>query len=269
MHRISGSLYFPQVEGLGTTYEAYITSEFLDRFIKEQAVQTVCEYPMCTFRVPGAIGAMLARKGCDVSLATTDEDALRKAEALCTEYGVRRNVQFSRIGFDRLQSNSFDLVFHISVLPTMTRDLGMDPFECISEMSRISRRYVIITNHNLSYSVLLDRMLSFMMRKPSQFGETYLVGVIPVRHMLRRLGLEIQEEFTFDMPPWMATDLSRAVPTIRAYGIRGLAGCNATTIDSIMRKYAFIERSSLPRFLKALHAHHVALIAEKPTRDSP
>ncbi len=81
--------------------------------------------------------------------------------------------------------------------------------------------------------------------------------------MLRKLGLVIRDEFFFDIPPWTAIDFSKIFPGIRMYSTRGIAGSDNRAIDNVMRKYAFIEKSSLPRFLKGLLAHHVAIIAEK------
>ena len=264
MSQLSEIPYFPEVEGFGTTYEAYITSKFLNAFVSERKVATACEYPICTFRVPGAIGAQLAIKGCHVSLATTDAYTLQKASVLCRKYELQSRVRLAQIGVDRLEPESFDLVFHISLLPTMQRDLGIDPFSCLREMVRLSKRYIIVTNHNLHYSIPLDRILSWITQTPPQFGEVNLVGPKPLKYMLRKLGLVIQDEFFFDIPPWMAIDLSKLFPGIRMYSTQGIAGSDSRTINNAMRRYSFIEKSPLPRFLKGLLAHHVATVAEKP-----
>ena len=262
----SRTIYFPEIEGLGTTYEAYVTSRILDRFVSENGIRSVCEYPVCTFRVPGAIAMPLAIKGCRVTLATTNESALQRAEQLCKRYDVEDRVQFAKLDVDQLESESFDLVFHLSLLPTMERDLGINPYTCLREMVRLSNKYLIVTNHNLHYSIPVDRILSYATRTQPQFGDVNLVGASPVKTMLRNLGATVMKEFFFDIPPWMAIDLSKIFSGIRVYSTQNIARSDERRIDRAMLKYTFIERSSLPSAIKRVLAHHVAIIAEKPSR---
>jgi len=256
--------YYPEVEGLGTTYEAYVTAKFLSEFVTEHKIATVCEYPVCTFRAPGAIGVQLAARGCELSLATTDDNTLQKAGDLCRKYNMQGRVRLVKIGEDRIDPESFDLVFHISLISTMRKDLGMHPFSCLQEMVRLSKRYVIVTNHNLHYSILLDRILSRITRTAPQFGQVSLVGGMPVKSMLRNLGLVICDEFLFDIPPWTAIDLSKLLPDIRMFSTRGIARSDDQTIERAMQRYSIIENSAIPNAFKRLLSHHIAIVAEKP-----
>jgi len=263
MSQKSKSLYFPQIEGLGTTYEAYIAYQFMNKFVHKHKIENVCEFPVCSFRVPGIFGIQLALKGCNVTLASTNEEALEKARALCREYGVSGKVEFARVVRDHLEKEYYDLVFHISLFPTMQKELGLLPFQCLKEMVNLSKRHVIVTNHNFHYSVPLDRFLSGLTKSYPQFGELGLIGAKPVKHMMRNLGLTIRDEFFFDIPPWMAIDLLRIYSRIRMQTTRNIVESNNEAVENEMRKYSFIENSSLPLFFKGFLAHHIAIIAEK------
>lgn len=223
----------------------------------------MCEFPICTFRVPGAVSAYLAALGCEVTLATTDRTTLQRSRELFERYGLIEKARFMRIGTDRLEDESFDLVFHISLLPTMERELGIEPVSCVREMARLSRRWVLVTNHNLHYSVLLDRLLSTMTRTPTQFGNVHLVGERPVRRIFQQVGLVVRDKFLFDMPPWPALDIVKLVPRIRSRTTNGIAKSGSKTIEETMRRYSFIEIADLPTCVKTQFAHHVGIVGVK------
>src|SRR3972149_10246061 len=107
----------------------------LYKFVKERQVRQVCEYPICTFRIPGVVSAYLAALGCEVTLVTTDRKTLQRSRELFERWGLIEKARFVRIGTDRLESESFDLVFHMSLLSTIERDLGIEPMSCVREMA--------------------------------------------------------------------------------------------------------------------------------------
>jgi hypothetical protein len=260
-------LYEPEIEGFGTTYEAVHSRQMLYKFVKERHVRQVCEYPICTFRIPGIVSAYLAAADCEVTLATTDQTTLEKAKVLFKRCGLTERARFVRIGTDRLESNSFDMIFHMSLLSTIERDLGIEPVSCVREMARLSRKWVLVTNHNLHYSVFLDRAISGLRGSPTQFGDQHLVGERPVRRIFRKVGLTIRDEFLFDIPPWPALDISRFASEFRRRTTKGIANSTNETIEQTMRKYSFIESSALPRWIKTIFAHHVGIVGVKSPPD--
>jgi hypothetical protein len=106
-------------------------------------------------------------------------------------------------------------------------------------------------------------MLSSATKTLPQFGEINLVGANPVKCMLRDLDISVVDQFLFDIPPWMAIDLSKMFSNIRTITTQYITTSDNYRIDSDMWKYSFIERSQIPSSIKRIFAHHVAIVAEK------
>jgi SAM-dependent methyltransferase len=177
-----------------------------------------------------------------------------------------------------LPDASVDLAWNFNVMARQSH-----PQEVLSEMARVSRKYVLVCVPNRHhYAFGLHRLHHRVARQPWDHGRVELMQPQPWLRMFAGLGLRVQEIFWLDCPWW---------PDIVDFGqliadfippLRGFAGrvrpenrlrfpaqalpyyrpADYPEIHRQMSRLAFFENSRLT-WLKQRFAHHVGILGYK------
>ena len=265
------SLYHPEIEGLGSTYGSYIKNEFFSKFVDRHNIKTVLEYPIDPYyEIAGTGSLIFAVKGCNVTLLSPFEERLEKAKQLWNEYGLSAYLKTvkSDLTTAPFGSAKFDLVWNEYVIQNLEADFNTKPADCIREMVRISRKFVlIITSNRLNYGFPIHKASCLLRGSKSKFGSSRWMKGKPIRNILTELGIKKIEEGMIDIPPFPSFDALGFVRKVRGAFTKPEKPLEAKKSDAdvikMLEKYSFIERSSLPNILKIFFAHAVYVLGEK------
>lgn len=258
-------------EGLGTVYERFMLNDFFDTLLDTFRIDNVLEVPMYGMTgLHGINSAHLVERGCALTVVDTNKDRVQEARELwamfpfgsekCT---VMEAPDLSRLPFS---DGSFDLVWDFAALWHADKVERLLP-----EMARLSTGLVLIFVPNM-------RQPGYLLRK-HLFSRDYFLTVDErwndlerVASILTGLGMKEKNRGVLDIPPWPDTCVSlksilgelspkrageekeesrRWVWDIVSY-YRG----HQTAVKEKVERLAFIEKSSLPEWMKGVWAHH-------------
>ena len=263
-------------EGLGLVYERLILNDYLEALWRRYSLQAVVEAPL--FGMAGVTGinsVHLARLGCRVTLVDDDERRLAGVRRIWSELGLTAGFEFvADMCSLPFGDNAFDLAWQWAGLWYLP-----NPEALIGDLCRVSRRLVFLAMPN-------PHQPGYLLRKhvaePEfiQFVDEKWTDMRRVRGVVESRGYRVVEQGVMDVPPWPDTVMPVA-ELLRRLGIRSQRlqerfsgdSWQWSTMDYYLGRapemreqvlrYAWLERSRLPRALKALWAHHRYLLAER------
>jgi len=256
-------LYYSE-NGLGSMVSRVMKNEYFTKFIDQHRIKTVLEAPLeDLYPVQGVASMIFALKGCRVTLVQPSEDILNKARHSWIKYGktLLSHVKFVKSDLKSLpfDSDSFDLVWSYDMFAKLT-----DPPRYIQEAARVSRKFVyMITPNKWNYGYPIHKIHQFVTKQKSEFGSECWMTRRAIKDAMRNAGLNIVEEGVHDVPPWpgfirLYVTAKKSTESITI----GRKVLGAKVAKSV-KKFMFIERSSLPLTLKLLFAHSVYVLGEK------
>ena len=261
-------------EGLGLVYERLVLNHYLESLVERYQVKRVLEAPI--FGMAGVTGinsVRLAQLGCEVVLVDDNQQRLNAVERIWGELGLAARFVLSpamrALPFPR---DSFDLAWQWAGLWYL-----FNPRALLQELCRTSRRLVFVAMPNprqpgyLLRKHLLQR--EFFERVAERWTDVQLI-----RSTLEGQGYRVVEEGFMDIPPWPDTVMPVA-QLLRKLGIRSQRLQSRFSGDSWqwsamdyylgrqpdlrqrVLRHSWLERSSLPGWLKGLWAHHRYVLA--------
>lgn len=263
-------------EGLGLVYERLVLNDYLEGLKDRFGLERVLEAPLFGMAgVSGINSVHLARLGCSVTLVDMDEERLQGVRRLWSELGLdadfRCQPELSELPFP---DRSFDLAWQWAGLWYLD-----DAEALLSELCRVSGRLVFAAMPN-------PRQPGYLLRKhvaePGFFRrvDESWTDIGRVRRVLEGRGYRTIEQGVIDVPPWPDTVMPVA-ELLQRLGIRSerlqrrfsgdswewstmdyYLGRQPDLRERVLR-YAWLERSPLPDWLKGLWAHHRYVLAER------
>ena len=268
--------------GLGTTFERWALNCVLARLQARSSLHAVFEGPDDGMTgIAGLNSLTLGLQSAQVTLLLPEPARADFARSVWAMHApeARPTIQASwdgrRLPFD---DDTFDLAWNFNVMAQQT-----DPGRLLSELCRISRKYVLVCVPNRSnYSFWLHQLHHRVAHQPWPHGQVELMQPAPWRKMLAERGFETREVFWLDCPwwpdvvdpgqliadffPFLKGAVRRARPENRyRWEAQDLPYYRPDIYPQVhrqMESLAFFENSRL-EWLKRLFAHHTGILAER------
>ncbi|HEY7422907.1 MAG TPA: methyltransferase domain-containing protein [Gemmataceae bacterium] len=188
--------------GLGTLFERWALNRLLARLRSELDLRTVVEGPDDGMTgIAGLNSLPLGLEGVRVSLVLPHPERAELARSVWHHLAPNASLETVEEWDGRrlpFEDDSFDLAWNFNV---MTRQ--SDPLATLTEMVRISRRYVLVFVPNrLNYSFWLHRLHHRVARQPWDHGRIDLMRPEPWQRWFTDLGLTVRETLWIDCPWW-------------------------------------------------------------------
>ncbi len=184
--------------GLGTTYERFAIYRWLASVGGNYPIRTVLEGPGDGVAgIPGIHSIPLAQKGCEVTVSLETRAQVALARRVWATQDCLANQICSRGLPLPFSPGRFDLVWNFNRLPFL------DPESLVSEMVRLSRRYVaLVTPNRRNYGIPARRLYHRRTGLPWTYGDTAVMTPRAVHELLQRAGLRILDTRWLDVPWW-------------------------------------------------------------------
>jgi SAM-dependent methyltransferase len=258
-------------EGIGTAYERVVIDDYLRQLQVDYGIQTVLENPADGVTgVPGLMSLEFARNGGEVWLANPSQRMLDGALAVWRREGLLERGHFSRCEVDATQfeDDSFDLVWNYCMFERFR-----NPAPLVSEMKRVSRRYVMLMTQNVfNFGTVFHKIYHAMEHQPWDHGHDGQMTMSAIRRALREQDLQIVHEGTVDVPPWLDTwdmplrgELKQLLGHLGAkweWRIEPTENARNGSIPPSIRFVREVE-ANLPRWFRLFQAHHLYILARK------
>ncbi|MDY6833460.1 MAG: class I SAM-dependent methyltransferase [Chloroflexota bacterium] len=260
-------------EGIGTVYERGVIDDYFQEIHDRYGIQTVLETPADGVTgMPGVNSIFFAYKGFEVCLTNPSQTMLDKAREVWEQKGIIDLGRFVKCEVDELpfEDNQFDMVWNYCIFE---RFRNPDPL--ISEMKRVSRKYVMIMTQNC-FNFGTPFHIAYHRLRRSEFDHGYLnlMRMKNIRTVLTRNGLKEIERGALDIPPWMDTwdmpirgDLKRILSMVGKnwewkQQDSSETQCNENNDQPKILPFLTRIEGTLPVWFKIFQAHHLYILAE-------
>jgi hypothetical protein len=276
--------------GLGTAYERVAIYRLFDRWSEGLQVASACEGPIDGMAgMPGLHLLAFARRGVDVTVCLSDEDALARVRALYGHQGVASRLSTRVLAADAIPGGRFDVLVSYNALPYVDDWRGY--LRRLLEAD--ARWFFIVVSNPVSYGTYLRRAQRAVRRETVtelfDYECTRRAAIEPERY-----GRVVSHEY-LDCPWWpdfllpartnLAGDLLGRVKALAGRRSTSAGGDpprfvfdeehypffadqpgHAETLRS-MRLHPVFDRAPLPvaRFFGHLHGYLVEKSARGPT----
>jgi len=256
-------------EGLGTVYERVVLDDYFRTIQRRYGIRSVLETPADGVTgVPGLNSVEFARNGADVTLANPSLLMLEKAAAVWQARGFSAKLTTVQAEPESLNPSlgAFDLVWNYCMFERFANPAGL-----LDEMSRFSRRYVmILTQNRKNFGTPIHIIYHQAHRLRWDHGQLNQMSMDAICQAMQAAGLQIRESGTVDIPPWLDTwDMPlRGVlkSSLSAVGLNWdwslKPGQASSEPGALVRLTRWVEHN-LPDWFKASQAHHFYVLAEK------
>ncbi|MEO8285664.1 MAG: class I SAM-dependent methyltransferase [Chloroflexota bacterium] len=191
-------------EGIGTVYERVVIDDYFRDLQKRFNIMTVLENPADGVTgVPGMNSLEFARNGGTVAMSNPSVKMLEGARAVWEKQGLIDQATFTRCEVDDIPfaDNSFDLVWNYCMFERF-----LDPGPVVSEMKRVSNKYVLLMTQNVyNWGTVFHKVYHNIGDLEWDHGYGQQMTFPAIRKAVRAQGMRIVEEGTVDIPPWLDT----------------------------------------------------------------
>jgi len=258
-------------EGIGTVYERVVIDDYFRRLQAERGIHTVLESPADGVTgVPGINSLEFARNGGEVWLTNPSQKMLDGARPVWEQHGLVDSVHFARCQVDStpFDDGAFDLVWNYCMFERFR-----DATSLVSEMKRVSRRYVMImTQNSRNFGTPIHKIYHAVCDLEWDHGYDCWMTLGAIREAVLDQGLHVEEEGAIDIPPWMDTwdmplrgVLKRLLATFgqewhwrTETGQTSRNSGNSRTVDFLRSV-----EMNLPEWFRRFQAHHLYVLARK------
>jgi len=241
-------------EGLGTTYERFVRIQYLRRLVQRFNTRLVLEAYCGTGR---ADSLALVDMGCKVVLMDKSKQNLKTVKSLNGKIHSSSNVRFLHGDLQTLPLNSstFDLVWNSDVITHFE-----NPFECIREMARVTKRLVLVFVPNrLHIGNLLLQLYLDVTKAKSEIRYECSMTVKTLRRIFEKASLKIVEQGYIDVPLWPS---HLSVFSLAKKKRWNWSTVDFTSVSKLIHVQSILEES-LPKRIKAVQAHIVYVLGKK------
>lgn len=231
-------------EGLGTAYEHLARRQYLRNLVRRLNIRVVLE----ASDTGVADSASLADMGCEIVLMNNSKQNLRNCSS--------RQIQFLKGDLRKLplNSNIFDLVWNSDAISHSENTL-----ECIREMVRVSKRFVLVFVPNrLHVGDLFFRL--YLRIAGSRFKRKYGYSMTlkTLSKIFREADLTIVAQGGIDMPLWPShISVGKLIRKCKR-----VWNFNKSNLFKFLHVQGVLEES-LPEAVKAAQAHMIYVLGKK------
>jgi ubiquinone/menaquinone biosynthesis C-methylase UbiE len=188
--------------GWGTTYERIVVNRLLSRLLSDLNVCSLVEGPGDGMWGIAGLNSLIAGvQGVRVSLVLPSPARAAFAKTVWAHHAPDANPEILNEWDGRrmpFADGAFDLAWNYNV---MTRT--EDPQALLNELTRVSRKYVLIFVPNRrNYGFWLHRLHHRVTGEPWDHGPIDLMQTAPWSDLFAKAGLRVQQTFLVDCPWW-------------------------------------------------------------------
>jgi hypothetical protein len=259
-------------EGIGTVYERVVIDDYFRQMQSRYGIRTVLENPADGVTgVPGINSLEFARNGGTVWLANPSQRMLDGARPVWEKQKLIDQARFTRCEVDDTpyEDNSFDLVWNYCMFERFS-----DPSALVAEMKRVSGQYVLLMTQNVyNFGTPFHKVyhaINDHQEWDHGYGRQMTLGAI--RKALRDQGMQLVEEGTVDIPPWLDTwdmplrgELKQMLSSIGRkweWKMETQGRAENGSLPWSVRLVRDIE-ANLPVWFRKFQAHHLYVLASK------
>jgi hypothetical protein len=257
-------------EGIGTVYERLVIDDYFRKLQAEGSIRSVLESPADGVTgVPGINSLEFARNGGIVWLTNPSQKMLDGAQYIWKQLDMVDKVHLRKCEIDDtpFEADKFDLVWNYCIFERFR-----NPSSLLSEMKRVSRRYVLImTQNSFNFGTFFHKIYHNVADLEWDHGDTRQMTFSAIRKAIEEQGLQIEDEGSIDIPPWMDTwdmPLRGVLKEVLAllgkdweWKIEESEEENGST-SRLVDFLCSIERN-LPEWFRRFQAHHLYILARK------
>lgn len=264
-------------EGLGTTYERYALNQFSFSLAKKLGIKTVCELPANgVMGVPGIKSLGFAASGAEVTLVSSEKEAMEKIKLLWQTLGLKAEFLIADPTKTKIPDSSFNLVWNFCVFEHFK-----NPEDLVAEMKRISKKFVLIQTQNILNPGNWFHFLYHQVKQEKwDHGSFKNMAWWRVENLLKKNKLEIIERGGTDLPPWFDINMKLRKEKGILWGKEFFRPkVKVLPVGQIIRRwqgkasfpwwmnflkiwYKMVERPA-PKIFKLLVSHHPYILAQK------
>lgn len=258
-------------EGIGTVYERMVIDNYFRKLQADRGINTILESPTDGVTgVPGINSLEFARNGGRIWLTNPSQKMLDSAKRVWEQQQMVDQVQFTRCEVDDtpFDDGTFDLVWNYCIFERFR-----DPAPLVREMKRVSREYVLIMTQNANnFGTFFHKVYHNLADLNWDHGASRQMTFGAIRRAILNQGLEIEEEGSIDIPPWMDTwdmpirgvlkDLLAIFGKEWDWRIENSEEPVNGKTSWVMDFLCSIE-ASLPEWFRRFQAHHLYVLARK------
>lgn len=256
-----------EIEPFGVDYERYSLSKCLGSIVKRYKICTCAELPAHGAKaMPSIYSLGLAQAGTRVTLINPSEHAQSNWEKVQLDHLMTIAHQ-DDIYHTSFPNDSFDMAWNFAYFPT-----ALDPKLLLSEMKRISSRYIAIFSVNgLNIGAYIHRTLHRVLNIPWTHGNINFNFPGRLARFMRLNGLSIVRIGVTDCPFWPDSLGFRDVRLHRLGVVEMSTEWKSNTLEWMKTRkyprwiqwvYAF-ESIRTPLFIKYFYSHIFYIIGEK------
>lgn len=187
-----------EVEVFGLTYDRFVLLQLHKALVRDLKLRHVVEMPSHGAKAAGSLYSLgFGLAGCYVTLVNPEMEMMAGWKAL----GMEDRVE-PVIGADVYQSPFGDDQYDLSWNFVTWTELE-DPPRFLSEMMRISKKYVLlVTCNNFQPGYPWHRLIHKIYGFPWNHGQVKYNHITKAKNMFKAAGLEVIEYGAIDTPGW-------------------------------------------------------------------
>ena len=257
-------------EGIGTVYERVVIDDYFRQMQAKYDIRTVLENPADGVTgVPGINSLEFARNGARVWLDNPSQRMLDGAQTVWEQQGLQDLATFTRCEVDKTphEDKEFDLVWNYCMFERFS-----DPAPLVAEMKRVSRNYVLVMTQNFyNLGTPFHKIYHAIRKLEWDHGNGSQMTMKAIRKAIQIQELQIVEEGTVDVPPWLDTwDMPLRGELKKLLGLAGRKwewriengagpnnGSHPRTVDFVRDV-----EMNLPDWFRRFQAHHLYILAK-------
>ena len=236
-----------EIEVFGVTYDRYVLLQLHGIFARSLQLKTIVEMPSHGAKAAGSlysIGFGLA--GCQVTLVNPEMDMLKGWD----ELGIRQRLDVME-GIDpyrtSFQDGQFDMAWNFVTWTELA-----DPLKYLKEMTRISKKYVLlVTCNNFQPGYPWHRLIHKVFGFPWTHGQVEYNHITRVRRLFPEAGLKVTEYGAIDTPGWPDPSGPRDIRLHKKYG-RGTVEVPKKKPDWEVPIVGYVKTGQFPLWMRAL-----------------
>ncbi|MGA1865746.1 MAG: methyltransferase domain-containing protein [bacterium] len=256
-----------EIEPFGVDYERYSLSKCLGKIVRRYNISSCAELPAHGAKaMPSIYSLGLAQAGAHVTLINPSPSA----EASWEEVNLMHMMTITNhddIHHTSFPDDSFDFVWNFAYFP-----MDLNPESLLTEMKRISNRYVTIFSVNgRNVGAYIHRILHRVLEIPWTHGNVNFNFPTRLARFMKLHGLNIVKTGVTDCPFWPDSLGFRDVRLHRLGVVEMATEWRSKTLEWMKTfKYPgwiygvyFFESIPMPLLIKYFYAHIFYIIGEK------
>ncbi len=255
-----------ELEGKGVEYERYALGRLFAWLVRQHRISSVLEIPAKGEKaMPSLYSLGFGEAGCDVTLINAEKASMWAWDVLEFPVTCQESTDLTNTG---LENSTYDLVWNFMALSHHD-----DPEAFLTEMTRLSRRYILFVSVNRFNPGFLSHRLAHRISGIGWcHGDIRFMNPFLVARFMSEKGLNVVKIGAVDTPPYpdslgfrdirlhrMNVDLNQI-----EWNSRTIGWMKSGRYPAKIKLFYLLERLPMPLVVKLLYAHLFYVVAEIP-----